>query len=345
MAETIAQAVEQIRNMSLRSLDESATKQVVVLRLLSLVGWDPYDLSDVAPEFTVGNSRVDFALRPGPANAVFIEVKRPSERLENHQQQLLEYCFQEGVKLAVLTNGGTWWLYLPLQPGGWEQRRFLTIDLESQEPDVVEQRFMEYLSRERVISGRAVSDAEDLVQSQQRAEITGKAIVEAWNQIVETPDDILVDLISETTERICGFKPEPESVEKFLSRRVHTPDDALNTNFPPVQSSETKTDSETETQSEGQGATLPNTLPITLDPPNSADFKVALLRTKRAWIEESYNDGRKEKVRPWIAQAMGPSSNVLGNLRSRPNYRQGAWQRAGIASLHVSIDRPRSEDT
>ena len=36
MAETIAQAVEQIKNtVSLRSLDESATKQGVALRLLS----------------------------------------------------------------------------------------------------------------------------------------------------------------------------------------------------------------------------------------------------------------------------------------------------------------------
>ena len=198
---------------------------------------------------------------------------------------------------------------------------------------------MEYLSQERVFSGRAASGAEDLVQSQQRAEITRKAIVEAWNQIVDTPDKILVDLISETTERICGFKPQPESVEQFLSHRVHALDDALDASPPPMLSRETKAPSAKQTRREGQASLLP----ITLDPPNSADFKVALLQTKRARIEESYNDGRK-KVLPWIAQNMGPSSNVLGNLRSRPNYRQGAWQKAGLASLHASIDPPRSED-
>ena len=48
----------------------------------------------------------------------------------------------------MLTNGQTWWLYLPLQPGSWEERRFLTIDLASQEPATVEQRFMEHLSQE-----------------------------------------------------------------------------------------------------------------------------------------------------------------------------------------------------
>ena len=262
MADTIAQAVKQIKNtVFLRSLDESATKQSVVLRLLSLCGWDPFDLSQVAPEYTVGNRRVDFALRPGSADAVFIEVKRSGENLENHQQQLLEYCFQEGVKLAALTNGRTWWLYLPLQPGSWEQRRFLTIDLESQEPDIVERRFMEYLSKGMVTSGQAVSDAENLVQSQQRAEIAGKAIVEAWNQIVETPDEILVDLISETTERICGFMPERELVEQFLSRRVRAlpdfqlPSEEPSRRPPPAPSANP-------TRKEGQGSILPITLEV-----------------------------------------------------------------------------------
>ena len=138
----IAQAVEQIRNtVSVGGLDESATKQGVVLRLLSLAGWDTFDISQVVPEYTVGTRRVDYVLRPDSPNAVFIEVKRLGENLQRHQQQLLEYCFQEGVKLAVLTNGGPWWLYLPLQSGNWEQRRFLTIDLKVQEPNVVERCF------------------------------------------------------------------------------------------------------------------------------------------------------------------------------------------------------------
>ena len=219
----IAQAIDQIKGAGhLSGLDESATKQGVVLRLLSLAGWDTFDISRVVPEYTVGNRRVDYALRPDSPNAVFIEVKRPSENLEPHQQQLLEYCFEEGVKLAVLTNGRTWWFYLPLQAGNWEKRRFLTIDLESQKPETVENRFLEFLSPESVDSGQAVNNAEDLVESQQRAEIISQTIAEAWKQIIETPDDLLVDLISETTERICGFKPDAELVEQFLARRIQT---------------------------------------------------------------------------------------------------------------------------
>lgn len=284
MAETIAQAVQQIKStVPLPELDESATKQGVVLRLLSIAGWDPFDVSEVVPEYTVGNRRVDFALNAGSTNPVFIEVKRPGEDLENHQQQLLEYCFQEGVKLSALTNGRTWWLYLPLQAGSWEQRRFLTIDLESQESDIVEQRFMRYLSQKNVSSGRAIRDAEELVRSQRRAEVTSKAIVEAWTQIIETPDEILVDLISETAERICGFKPEPKMVERFLSRRVHPIIDAPNEDTLLVKSRVSDVPPAKPKPGEGQGSTLP----ITLEPGNSKDFLTALLRTKEAWIQVS----------------------------------------------------------
>lgn len=341
MTETIAQAVEQIRStVLLRDPDEAATKQGVVLKLLYLAGWNTFDISEVVPEYTVEYRRVDFALQPRTPNAAFIEVKRPGENLENHQQQLLEYCFQEGVKLAALTNGQTWWLYLPLRQGNWEQRRFLTIDLKSQKPAVVEQRFMEYLSRDKVTSGQAVTEAENLLQSRQRVEITNKTIIEAWNHIVETPDDILIDLLTETTERICGFKTDPELVRQFLSRRVHALNRTPDGGSVPVSDREMNTPSANQTHRGGQGVPLP----ITLDPPNSADFLDALLRAREAWIEESHNDGHKE-VRRWDAFRMQPSSSVKGNLRSRPRYRRGAWRQLGIVSIHVTIERPPQDIT
>ncbi len=336
MAETIAQAVEHIRSTVFgTNPDESATKQSVVLRLLNLCGWDLFDLSQVAPEYTVGNRRVDYALMPGSTNAAFIEVKRLGQNLANHQQQLLEYCFQEGVKLAALTNGQTWHLYLPLQPGNWEERRFLTIDLASQEPAAVEERFTEYLSRQNVGNGRAVSHAEDLVQSQRRGEVTSRAIFEAWQQIIETPDELLVELVSEATERICGFAPDPELVKRFLSQRVPTVVDAPAVSPLPTSSPERRRSPNQQPAVEGRRGTLP----ITLDPPNSQDFLEALLLARVAWIEEFYADGRKE-VHRWDAPRMSRSSGVINNLRTRSRYRQGKWQEMGIASLRVSLTRP-----
>ena len=86
-------------------------------------------------------------------------------------------------------------------------------------------------------------------------------------------------------------------------------------------------------------ATLPATLPIILDPVNSREFLQALLRTREAWLEVSYDDGRKE-VRRWDASRMSASSNVIGNLRSRPEFRAGRWQERGIVQVRASIEPP-----
>ena len=89
------------------------------------------------------------------------------------------------------------------------------------------------------------------------------------------------------------------------------------------------------TRNAQQGAVLP----ITLEPPKSDNFLSALLRTKEAWIEVFYEDGKRE-VRHWRATQMKSTSNVIGNLRSRPEFRNDAWQKYGIASVRVSIEHP-----
>ena len=80
-------------------------------------------------------------------------------------------------------------------------------------------------------------------------------------------------------------------------------------------------------------------LPIQLDPSSHDDFKAALLHTKQAWITITYQDGREE-VRLWNADRISPSSNIIGNLRSRPKFRAGTWQQNGIVMIRVSTEKP-----
>ena len=175
-------------------------------------------------------------------------------------------------------------------------------------------------------------------QAQQRAEIANRTIVEAWNQIVATPDELLVDLVSEVTESICGITPDRELVEQFLSRRVKTMTGAAEESPLPVSSQTGGVFPASGQPVERRGPALS----IMLHPPKSQDFLEALLRTKEAWIEELYADGRRE-VHRWDASRMSRSSGVINNLRSRPRYRQGNWQKIGIVSLQVSVERPGGE--
>jgi predicted type IV restriction endonuclease len=198
------------------SYDEAATKQAIILKLLSLLSWDTFNIDEVKPEFSIGGNRVDYSLRINNANKVFIEVKKIGEELENHQEQLLKYSFQEGVRLAILTNGITWWFYLPLHEGSWEQRKFYTIDISQQESEDVVQNFFDFLLKDNVINGKAIQNAETVYKGQQKSSIIQETLPKAWNKIINEPDDLLVELINETTEKLCGHKADIESVAEFL---------------------------------------------------------------------------------------------------------------------------------
>ncbi len=222
MKENLMNAIKEIRNDgSLLILDEASIKSAIILRLLSLLGWNPFDINQVKPEYTVESKRVDFSLRINGANKAFIEVKRPSENLEPHQEQLLGYSFREGVKIAILTNGVTWWFYLPLNEGSWEQRRFFTADFTEQPLESIADRFIALLSKDHIATGDAVKNAEGLYQSRQRKGILKEALPKAWHKLINDPDDLLVDLLIETTEKLSGFRPEIEDVERFLGSIAH----------------------------------------------------------------------------------------------------------------------------
>ena len=77
-------------------------------------------------------------------------------------------------------------------------------------------------------------------------------------------------------------------------------------------------------------------LPISLEPSRPEDFKARLLERREAVIEIFYSDGRIVH-RPWIASRFSASSNVFGNLRSRPEFRQGRWQENGVIALKVRV--------
>lgn len=200
------------------SFDEAATKQAVVTRLLSLLGWDIFNIDEVTPEYSVGEGKVDYSLRIGNANKVFIEVKKIGEELEKHQEQLLSYSFQMGVRLSILTNGVTWWFYLPLHEGSWEQRKFYSIDILQQESKDIISKFVDFLSKDNISSGKAIQNAEEIYRGQQKLNILEETLPKAWNKIIEEADDSLVELINDITEKLCGFKADPELIEQFLLR-------------------------------------------------------------------------------------------------------------------------------
>jgi len=221
MKEELLRLLEEIHSdRRLVSFDEAATKQTVILRILSSLGWNPFNIDEIYPEYSVGGGRVDYALRHNNYNKVFMEVKKAGEDLEKHQAQLLNYSFQEGVKLAILTNGITWWFYLPLHEGSWEQRKFYTIEIYDQGAEEITQKFVDFLSKESVISGKAIENADKIYKSKQKQYLIKDTLPKAWNKLIKEADENLIGLLAETTEKLCGYKPDQATAEDFLASYV-----------------------------------------------------------------------------------------------------------------------------
>ena len=206
-------------NKKISTFDKASTKQAIVLRLLSLLEWDIFNVQEVCPDYSVDSYTVSYALRVKGKNKVCIEVKRVDEKLDNHQKNLVAFAAIEGVDLCVLTNGVEWRFYLIPAEGEWQQKWFHSMDLLKQKPDSIASQFIDLLSKDNVSKGQALKAAKALYQGHKQ-KIAAEFVPQAWNHIISQPNKILVELLSEYTEQLCGHKVESDQIEKFVKKHL-----------------------------------------------------------------------------------------------------------------------------
>ncbi len=117
---------------------EEATKMAVVLPFIQMLGFDPYNLEEVIPEFIadVGikkGEKIDFALKLDNKIAVLVEVKPITMSLGTAQySQLYRYFAVAEAKLAILTNGREFWFFSDIEePNKLDKKPFFVFDVQS----------------------------------------------------------------------------------------------------------------------------------------------------------------------------------------------------------------------
>ena len=206
-------------NKKLERFDEASTKQAVVLRLFSFLGWDIFNVDEVYPDYSVNSHSITYALRVKNTNKIFIDVKRVGEKLDNYQKPLLNLASGENVEIAILTNGVLWWFYLPRSDGNSQEKWFYSVDLLKQKEDTFVAQVIDLLSKNKVVKGQALKAAETLNKNKNQ-KIASNVIPEAWNKIISQPNMIFVELLRESTEKICGCRVETKLVERFLEKHL-----------------------------------------------------------------------------------------------------------------------------
>jgi hypothetical protein len=188
----------------------------IVIRLLQSLGWPTYDTQVVCPEFSLKGRRVDFALcHPARKPVAFIEVKNLGQG-DGAEQQLFEYAYIEGIPMAILTDGQEWHFFLPGEQGDYADRRVYKLDVLEREISDIVTKFERYLGYSQVSAGSAIANAREDYRNVSRLRQMQEALPQAWSALLEEEDDLLLELVADKVESLCGFKPDLDSVAKYL---------------------------------------------------------------------------------------------------------------------------------
>jgi len=203
-----------------RFTSEAAVSQGILLPALHVLGWPVFDTTIVIPEFSVEGRRVDYALcHPENRPSVFIEVKKVGLS-EGADRQLFEYAFHLGVPMAILTDGQEWSFYLPGEQGRYDERRVYKLELLERDIAEAKSRLDGYLSYSNVCSGAALQAARSDYQNVARVRIIETNFPKAWEALLKDQDSLLLELLAEKVEDICGYKPDLDVCSQFLEMQI-----------------------------------------------------------------------------------------------------------------------------
>jgi len=206
-----------------RYANEAAVSQGIILRVLQALGWPIFDASLVTPEFPLGAGRVDYALCYPARRPVILIESKDFGRAVGSEKQLFEYAFHQGIPMAILTDGQEWSFFLPGAQGTYHERCVYKLDLIARPISESAKVFARYLAHAEVIAGKAIENANADYKTVARNRQIQDALPTAWAQLLREQDELLVELIADRAETICGFKPEPDVVAEFIRKLFLTP--------------------------------------------------------------------------------------------------------------------------
>ena len=203
-----------------RFSNEASVSQGIVLRLLHALGWPAYNTDAVWPEYSLSGRRVDFALCSLPSKPIaFIEVKQIGQS-DGAERQLFEYAYHDGVPMAILTDGREWNFYLPGEQGAYDERRVYKLDIVDRNVKECAERLERYLLHSAVASGAAIQAARDDYRNVSKDRQMLAALPTEWRQIIMDEDEMLLEIVADRVESLCGLKPGPDMVAVFLKESM-----------------------------------------------------------------------------------------------------------------------------
>jgi len=214
LKETLEMVVERMKKYrSLYEQNEMAVRSQIIEPILRGLGWDVENPEEVQPNVSTEEGIPDYSLLKGDKKVLFIEAKKLSVDIEQREviRQLAKYCFGEGMRYGVLTNGAIWILFRAFQEGTTMSERIVwKIDIESDE-------LTASVRRLNTVSKDNIDVIEKLIKKLQ-------ILDEIWQSLVDEPDEIIKGLTPVFEKLIKEGYPDYEfesmEIEDFLKERI-----------------------------------------------------------------------------------------------------------------------------
>jgi hypothetical protein len=135
LSEKIKNLSGDLREKCSRIKTLEATKNAIVMPLLSAMGYDVFDPDEVIPQYIVGDlahkrETVDYAVLKDGKPVILIECKHWEANLDKEKTQLKRFMSFTGARIGVYTNGLEYRFYGDLEkPGVMDAAPFLEFDL------------------------------------------------------------------------------------------------------------------------------------------------------------------------------------------------------------------------
>lgn len=147
--ERIKSHAEHVLKVGAHCNTEETTKQALILPLLDVLGFSPFDptkcKAEVKADFhgAKAGERVDYALYCNGNPVIYIEAKSYSEKLSNHSPQLSRYFNSTpSVAFGAVTNGKEWRFFTDLkQKNIMDDKPFLSLNFEQLDESLVSKLF------------------------------------------------------------------------------------------------------------------------------------------------------------------------------------------------------------
>ncbi|CAD7771489.1 hypothetical protein FHEFKHOI_01049 [Candidatus Methanoperedenaceae archaeon GB50] len=214
LKETLEMVIERMKKHHfLYEQNEMAVRSQIIEPILRGLGWDTENPEEVQPNVSTEEGIPDYSLLKGDKKVLFIEAKKLSVDIEQREviRQLAKYCFGEGMKYGVLTNGAIWILFRAFQEGTTMSERIVwKTDIENDE-------LTASVRKLNTISKDNIDDIEKLIKKLQ-------ILDEIWHSLLDEPKDLVKGFIPVFESLIKEGYPEYEfeqtEIEDFIKERV-----------------------------------------------------------------------------------------------------------------------------